>query len=228
MKKTILVICILLISSLSLAASSVRIEDTTKKDLVNVLIQDWNEKGFSLLSNTENIIIFRKPSPDGKFMDLYGIDSELQVAFKIVQIDKGVEVSVEAEAVTFPGKAIQLGWPQDMPELQRYLIDLKNGFNGYIGYGLGFVQNGNDWVVEYLMPGGAGEKAGVKVGDIILSANGKMIQGMNINEINNIFLNGGEGAKLELVLKKADSKEVKVTLTKTKIPPRYKSIDLEE
>jgi hypothetical protein len=223
LKKTILVICILLISSLTLAASSVRIEDTTKKDLVNVLIQDWNEKGFSLLSNTENIVIFRKPSPDVKFMDLYGIDSELQVAFKIVQIDKGIEVSVEAEAVSFPGKAIQLGWSLDMPELQRYLIDLKNGFNGYIGYGLGFAQNGIDWVVEYLTPGGAGEKTGVKVGDIILSANDKMIQGKSINEINDIFLTGGEGTKLDLVLKRADGKEVKLTITKTKVLPRYKS-----
>jgi hypothetical protein len=210
------------LSGMVFANGTVKIEDVSKRAVIESLIHDWSSKGFSVSSNTGNEVTFRKLAPDQNFMELYGVDSELQVTFGIMQTGNDVEISAKAEAATKLSNGQKVYWDLNMPELKTYLTDLQNGFNGYLGYGLEFTNDKDNWVIKCIIPGGNAEKVRLRTGDIIVSVNDKPAKDLSMSDINAIFSEGGEGAMLELIVKGSNGEEIKVTLTKTKIPPRLK------
>ncbi len=89
--------------------------------------------------------------------------------------------------------------------------------------GLGFVVNHGVTAVSDVVPGGPGEDAGFRVGDRILSIDGRSVRALPPDRLQ-ALLTGEDGTDLQVVVRGLDSKTRELTVTLAYVPPETVSV----
>lgn len=222
----LLVLVFMMFCSTSLASSSIVINDITKKEVAdtivelfltqhqNVIVESTSDYGVTFLgTRTETSGLF------GQYIFTY--ENRLNCSF--LQQGENVLLSVSETCTTTDGYGQRITRPvgtavTELPMLQRF----KGYFNGL--YLFGFSNNtklkdGGLEIVD-ISPNSPMDKAGVKKGDIITIVNGEKVKSQKEKYLNGAYIDFSREQTLRLTIKRG-KEELNLTVTSEYNPPQY-------
>jgi len=210
------------------AASYIVINDVETKDVKNYILEKIALGGSNCIveqaSDNNIVLLMTRTEKTGLFRQ-YIWSLENRLGFTLVQKDNDVILSV-SETCTSHGPdgetaVAPVGSANtELPILQ----DIKGYFNGT--YLFGFTcstkkENGGFPITE-IVPFGAFEKAGIKVGDMVIAVNGvKLKRDKQSNTINGLFFDKTRQTTQTFLIKRGDVEKT-YTLTSEYISPQFK------
>lgn len=234
-KKSVLILMIvfLLVPSLCLAKQgfSIEIDNVETKPVAEYLLKDLVGKGFQILSTSDYQVAVRKDVDN--FWEQVFLGSrfntvpELRAYFNLIQSGNKTCITSEVKIVTNPNSGFERYTNVTNNSWQVYLNNVKQYFNGYVGYGIDWDSKKKDEAlkVSFIYPGGPADKAELKVGDLITKVKGTPVNDLSMKKIEELFKTGDIGTTIEISIK-IPLKEKNVMMTKELIPPMYKKPNL--
>lgn len=226
--KTIIITCVLIISLTSIclaqeSSNGFQISNITKQEVIEYLVKYMLENDYLILKINDSRVSFKRDADNDWAKNYFGSKinaiPEERVVFKLDQSDENVQLSSEYNIVTNPNSKNEKLTPvTDSPMWQSYLEIFNQNFNGYIGFGMSYIDTTNGYFKIFdVFPGSNADEKGLLMGDLVYKINNKKTSTMNLADFDKIVV---ESDSISLVVIR-DGKLINIKIDKGLVPPIY-------
>lgn len=210
------------------AASNIVINDVETKDVKNLIIEKLALSGANVIveqASDNNLVLLTTRTENAGLFGQYTWSYENRMGFAFVQKDKDVILSYSERCTIHAPNGETTVRPvgtanTELPILQ----DIKGYFNGkYIfGYDYSNKKENGGFPITTITPFGVFDKAGIKVGDVIISVNGvKLKKDRSSGAIDGLFIDKTRQTTQNFLVKRGEVEKT-YTLTSEFVPPDFK------
>lgn len=234
LKKIPIILCVIFsfMYSTVFASSYVVINEVETKDVKNYILEKIALGGANCIveqSSDSNIVLLMTSTKRSGIFGQYTWSYENRLGFTFVQKDKDVILSVSERCTSHGPDGETSITPVGSADTELPILqDIKGYFNGIYVFGFRNNLNKEDggFPIAEITPFGVFEKAGIKVGDIIIAVNGeKLKKDKKNNAIIGLFFDKTRPTTQTFKIKRGDVEKT-YTLTSEFIPPQFKKNDI--
>ena len=210
------------------AASNIVITDAETKDVKNYIIEKIALSGSNVIveqSSENNLVLLTTRTENAGLFGQYTWSYENRLGFTFVQKDKDAILSFSERCTEHaPNGAVTIvpvgSANTEIPILQ----DIKGYFNVMYLFGFNYSvkKENNGFPITEITPFGVFEKAGIKVGDVIVAVNGvKLKKDRKTGAIDGLFFDKTRQTTQNLLIKRGEVEKAYI-VTSEYIPPKFK------